>query len=379
MKRLVLGKQILVCVGPGGAGKTTAAAALGVLAARAGRRTLVCTIDPAPRLADALGVPDLGPEPRSLASETNRVLGIGPPGSLQAARVDTGCAFDRLIGEQVADSVLRARILANPLYRQMTADLTGAPEYAATLFLFDLQRQRAYDLIVLDTPPTANALDFLATPHRLADAISSPALQWLAARSPKARRFSLQRLSVGGALVLRRAGKLLGSQFVDDLGAFLLDVRDVLGAFLARAREIEAMLRRQDVGFLLVLSPETAAINEALYMAGQLRAAGTPLAGFVANRVFPAPGMVEADALRAVLAALPALADLSAVQLEAAAVQIAELGAYLAHITHQQQKELARLAAQAPGVPITRVPLLPHDVSNLESLKAVADCFGSMG
>jgi anion-transporting ArsA/GET3 family ATPase len=235
MKRLVSGKQILVCVGPGGVGKTTAAAALGVLAARQGRRTLVCTIDPAPRLADALGVPDLGPEPRSLADETNRILGIGQSGTLQAARVDTGCAFDRLVGEQVADPVLRARILANPLYRQMTADLTGAPEYAATLFLFDLQRSRAYDLIVLDTPPTANALDFLATPRRLADAISSPALQWLAARSPKVRRFSLQRLSAGGALVLRRAGKLVGSQFLDDLGAFLLDVRDVLGAFLAPA------------------------------------------------------------------------------------------------------------------------------------------------
>jgi anion-transporting ArsA/GET3 family ATPase len=379
MKRLVADKQILVCVGPGGAGKTTAAAALGVLAARKGRRTLVCTIDPAPRLADALGVPDLGPQPRSLAAETNRMLGIEQPGNLQAARVDTGCAFDRLVGEQVADPALRARILANPLYRQMTADLTGAPEYAATLFLFDLQRSQAYDLIILDTPPTANALDFLATPHRLADAISSPALQWLAARSPKARRFSLQRLSAGGALVMRRAGKLVGSQFLDDLGAFLLDVRDVLGAFLVRARDIEAMLRLPEVGFLLVLSPETAAINEALYLAGHLRSAGTPLAGFVANRVLAAPGLVEVDSLRAALAALPALADMSAAQLEAAAAQLAELGAYLAHIAQQQQTELARLAAQAPGVPITRVPLLPHDVSNLESLKAVADCFESEG
>jgi len=377
MRRLVLGKQILVCIGPGGVGKTTAAAALGVLAARNGRRVLVCTIDPAPRLADALGVPGLGPEPRSLTPETSRVLGIGAPGNLQAVRVDTGRAFARLVEEEVKDQALCARILANPLYRRMVEDLTGAHEYAATLVLFDLQRSHAYDLIVLDTPPTANALDFLATPRRLADAISSPVWQWLARRSAKRRLFSLQRLSVGGAL--RSVGKLVGSRFLDDLGAFLLDARDVLGAFLVRARDIDAMLRRPEIGFLLVLSPESAAINEALYLAGQLRSAGTPLAGFVANRVLAPPGLVEAKGIRAALATLPTLADVGAAQLDAAALQLANLGAYLAHITEQQQTELARLAAQAPGVPITRVPLLPHDVSNLESLKAVADCFAMAG
>ena len=377
MKRLVSGKQILVCVGPGGVGKTTAAAALGVLAARNGLRTLVCTIDPAPRLADALGVPDLGPDPRSLAPETANTLGIEAPGSLQAVRVDTACAFDRLVKEQVTDLVLRARILANPLYRQMTENLTGAQEYAATLLLFELQRSQAYDLIVLDTPPTANALDFLATPHRLAEAISSPALQWLAGRNAKTRRFSLQSLTAGGALVLRRAGKLVGSAFLDDLGAFLHDIRDVLGAFLARARDIETMLQSPNVGFLLVLTPETAAINEALYFAGHLRRAGTSLAGLVANRVHAPPSLIEAQGIRAGLAALPALADLEPAQLDAAAVQFAELGSYLAHISEQQQKELARLVAQAPGIPLTRVPLLPHDVSNLESLKAVADCLAA--
>jgi anion-transporting ArsA/GET3 family ATPase len=378
MRRLVTSKQVLVCVGPGGVGKTTTAAALGVLAARLGRRTLVCTIDPAPRLADALGMPELGPEPRTLAPDFRRRLGIVEPGSLQAVRVDTDRTFARLVEEQVTDAQLRGRILANPMYRQMIENLTGAQEYAATLFLFELQNQRAYDLIILDTPPTANALDFLATPHRLAEAISSPAVQWLTGRKDKTHRFSLQRLGMGGALILRRAGKLLGSQFIDDLGTFLLDVRDVLGAFLARARQIESLLRQPDVGFLLVLTPETAAINEALYLAGHLRQAGTPLEGFVANRVLAPPGLVEAGALAAELARLPSLAGIPRPRLTTAAGQLASLGSYLAHITEQQQKELDRLLAQAPGLPITRVPLQPHDISNLDSLKAVADCFGAL-
>ncbi len=377
MKGLVTGKRVLVCVGPGGVGKTTTAAALGVLAARQGRRTLVCTIDPAPRLADALGVPDLGPEPRPLDPESRRHLGIADATSLQAVRVDTDRTFARLIEEQVTDVELRGRILTNPLYRQMIENLSGAQEYAATLFLFELQHRHAYDLIVLDTPPTTNVMDFLATPHRLAEAISSPAVQWLAGRKEKAGRFSLQRLSSGSALVLRRAGKLVGSQFLDDLGAFLLDVRDVMGTFLLRARQIENLLRQPDVGFLLVLTPETAAINEALYLAEHLRQVGTPLAGFVANRVLTPPGLVDADALLRELELVPSLAEIPRQRLAVAAKQLASLGTYLAHITEQQQREIARLLAQAPGVPITCVSLQPHDVSNLDSLKAVTDRLGA--
>ena len=189
IRALVEQKRIVVCVGPGGVGKTTTAAALGATAARLGRKTLVCTIDPAPRLADALGVGGLGPEPRPVPAEACRALGIPEEGAgrLFAVRLDTARAFARLVDEQVADPEMRRRIFDNAIYRQVTTSLTGSQEYAATLALYELAREGAYDLIVLDTPPTANALDFLDAPKRIAAAVSSPALSWFA-RSPRGRR-----------------------------------------------------------------------------------------------------------------------------------------------------------------------------------------------
>src|SRR4051812_45794255 len=168
-------KRILVCAGPGGVGKTTTAAALGILAARLGRKTLVSTIDPAPRLADALGLGTLSADPRPLPEETSRALGIDGPGALFAARLDTARAFRNLVEDQVKEPEMRERIFANPIYRQITSTLTGSQEYAATLALHEVERRGEYDLIVLDTPPTAHALDFLEAPKRIAGAISSPA------------------------------------------------------------------------------------------------------------------------------------------------------------------------------------------------------------
>jgi anion-transporting ArsA/GET3 family ATPase len=373
MKSRLAGKKTLVCVGPGGVGKTTTAAALGVLSARSGRRTLVCTIDPAPRLADALGVRNLGPEPTAIAAETAASLGIASADLLYAMRVDANAAFATLVNEQVPDPELRNHIFSNSLYRHVTTDLTGSHEYAATLALYELRRDGRYDLIVLDTPPTANALEFLETPQRLSEAIASPAVQWFARPDPKASRFSLKRLGMGGASIIRRAGKLMGSQFLDDLGAFLLDINQVLGGFLIRAREIEAVLKQPDVGFVLVMTPETAAINEALYFAKRLRESGSPLCCYIANRTLADPGPVSIEAIREGLSTLPDLKDSAASELSEAASKVAHLAEYLTRIACAQRRELERLASESPGVEITTVPLLPHDVSSIDSLRAIAD------
>jgi anion-transporting ArsA/GET3 family ATPase len=380
IRALVEQKKIVVCVGPGGVGKTTTAAALGATAARLGRKTLVCTIDPAPRLADALGVGGLGPEPRLVPAEACRALGIPEEGAgrLFAVRLDTARAFARLVDEQVADPEMRRRIFDNAIYRQITTSLTGSQEYAATLALYELARAGDYDLIVLDTPPTANALDFLDAPQRIAAAVSSPALNWFA-RSPEAgsggglRLLSFRRLRAGGALVLRRLAKLVGSRFLDDVAAFLTDFQQALGGFLERAKAVDLLLRGPDTAFLLVLVPVVAAVDEALYFHGRLRDAGVPLAAFVANRVQPAPGITEAGALAKALRASTALADLSDAALAEAAARLAPLAGTFALLHQGERRELARLAAQAPGTAITQIPLLDHDVDNLAELRVVGE------
>ena len=376
IRPLVEQKRIVVCVGPGGVGKTTTAAALGALAARLGRKTLVCTIDPAPRLADALGTGGLGPEPSPVPPEACRALGIPAdgPGRLSAVRLDTARAFARLVEEQVADLEMRRRIFDNPIYRQITTTLTGSQEYAATLALYELARAGAYDLIVLDTPPTANALDFLDAPQRLAAAVSSPALSWFARPSGSGGGlFSLRRLRAGGALVLRRLAKLVGSRFLDDIAAFLTDFQGVLGGFLERAKAVDALLRGADSAFLLVLAPAVAAVDEALFFHGRLREAGVPLAAFIANRVQPTPGLTDGPALSAALRAAPAFADLSDAALGEAVARLGPIARTAAALHAAERREIRRLGARAPGTAIREVPLLDHDVDNLAELRVVGE------
>jgi anion-transporting ArsA/GET3 family ATPase len=365
-------RRIIVSAGPGGVGKTTVAASLAALAARSGRRTLVATIDPAPRLADALGLPNLGPVPAPLPPESCLALGI-PPGALHAARIDTALAFRRLVESEAPDPEMGRRLFDNPIYRQMTSTLTGSQEYAATVALHEFFVSGGYDLIVLDTPPTANALDFLDAPRRIKEAVTSPAISWFARSSGDGGgRFSLRRLTSGGALVLQRLGKFVGSSFLDDLGAFLGDFQSVLGGFLRRAEAVEALLRRPDVGFLLVLAPELPAVDEALTFFERLRDASLRLDGFIANRVLPAPALVGPD-LHREIDGQPRLAGSSPRE---HAEALAALDVAVDHLTRAAQaqlRELARLGQSAPGVPIVKLPLLSHEASSLTALRAIGD------
>jgi len=375
IEALVDDQRVLVCVGPGGVGKTTIAAALAALAARRGRRTLVCTIDPAPRLADALGTGGLGSDPKPLPPEACRALGIDEraAGQLHAVRIDTEATFRRLVLEGVADPEMQRRIFENTIYRQITTMLTGSQEFAATLALHDFVASGQFDLVVLDTPPTANALDFLEAPGRIAAAVSSPALTWFARPAKGAKRFSFQWLRSGGALLVRRMAKLVGSRFLDDAGAFLVDFQEVLTGFLARAQAVDKLLRGPGVGFLLVLVPEVAAIDEALYFHDRLRAAGIGLSGFVANRIHLPPGLDEAGALAAALRENPGAAALPAATIDDAAARLAPVAHAFALLAASERRELSRLGQRAPGVRITEVPLLDHDVDNLTELRAVGE------
>jgi anion-transporting ArsA/GET3 family ATPase len=369
---LLAQRRIIVSAGPGGVGKTTVAASLGALAARAGRRTLVATIDPAPRLADALGLPGLGPIATPVPAEVGAALGVRP-GTLFAARIDTALAFRTLVEAEAKDPEMRRRIFDNAIYRQMTSTLTGSQEYAATVALHDFFHTGNFDLIVLDTPPTANALDFLDAPRRIAEAVQSPAISWFARDPGESKsRFSLRRLRSGGAMILQRVGKFVGSTFLDDLGAFLGDFQHVLGGFLRRAQAVEALLRRADAGFLLVLAPELPAVNEALTFFERLHQAGLRLDGFVANRVISPPG-IDANILATRIGEEPGFARWTPAERAATTQALAVSVDFLTRAAHAQQRELDRLRGRAPHVPLHTLPLLSHEASSLAALRALGD------
>ncbi|MES1209545.1 MAG: ArsA-related P-loop ATPase [Pseudomonadota bacterium] len=370
IRRLTREKSIVVCVGPGGVGKTTTSAALGVLAARDGRRVLVSTIDPAPRLADALGVP-LTAEPVAVPEAACRTLGIAP-GILHVARLDTARAFANLVDELVPDAAMRRRIFENPIYRQITTTLTGSQEYAATLALYDVARRHDFELVVLDTPPTAHALDFLEAPRRIADAINSPVIGWFA-RPVGSGRFSLHRLRAGGALLLKRLAKFVGARFLEDVAAFLTDFQTVLGGFLERAQSVEKLLRREDSAFVLVLAPERPAVDEALFFGDRLRQAGISLSGFVANRVQPPVPDADAHDVATWLRARPELAEVSTADLDLTAERLARTALDLRHVAEGERRELARLQQAAPGLPVVEIPRLPDEASTLAALARIGD------
>jgi len=364
-----------VCVGPGGVGKTTSAAAVAARAARLGKKTLVTTIDPAPRLADALGVA-LTAEPAAVPDTVAAALDIAP-GMLHVARLDTARAFATLVQEQVTDPAMRRRIFENPIYRQITTTLTGSQEYAATLALHDIVRRNAFDLVVLDTPPTANALDFLEAPRRLAEAISSPAIQWFARPAgDQGGLFSLRRLRSGSALVLKRMAKFVGSQFLEDIAAFLTDFQTVLGGFLERAESVSERLRRPDVAFLLVLAPEAPAVDEALYFEQRLRASGIRLSAFLVNRVHGRPGLIDVDEVAAHLRARPELRALSDLDIERIAAPLARTALEAQQLCDGEEREIERLRSASPGTTLLRVPLLEEEVATLATLKRVGAYLG---
>src|SRR5215510_2765761 len=283
---VLLERRILVCVGSGGVGKTTTAAALALAAARRGKRTLVLTIDPARRLANSLGLRSLGHQVQQVDAQLVRHGAPSDRGELWAMMLDQKQAFDEVVARHARDPAAIQRILANPVYAQISGSLSGAQEYAAMAKLHDFDRTGDWELIVVDTPPTSHALDFLDAPRKLSEAIDSPAIEWFRKlRGGSGSGWSL--VGKTGAFVLKRLAKFVGSQFIDDLGVFFTEFNDILGGFRTRAEETFSLLRQPRVGFVLVASPEPMAVREALFFHERLVAAKMPFVGFVVNKVYP--------------------------------------------------------------------------------------------
>ncbi len=274
-------KRVLVCVGAGGVGKTTTAAALALGLALRGRKVAVVTIDPARRLASALGLEELPSEPRRIAPELFAEQGIEIEGELWAMMLDAKRTFDELIARLAPDEHTREEILANPVYRELSTAVAGSHELSAIAKLYELHEEHDFDTIVLDTPPSRNALDFLDAPNRMLGFLEGRALQvFLAPGGLTARLFGR-----GTALVFAIFARVTGVDMLGDLSVFFRSLTGVIDGFGERTRGVSALLRSPDTTFLIVTSPEVEPAREARFLANRLQAAGMALGELIVNRV----------------------------------------------------------------------------------------------
>jgi anion-transporting ArsA/GET3 family ATPase len=274
-------KTVLISLGAGGVGKTTTSAALALGLAMRGAKVAVVTIDPAPRLATALGLAELSGEPRRIVDETLRGEGLRVEGELWALRLDVKGTFDGIVAGLEPDASVREEILANPVYRELSSAVAGSHELSAVAKLHELHEEHDFDVIVLDTPPSRNALDFLEAPSRLLGFLDGRALQvFLSPGGMTARLFGR-----GTALVFSIFARVTGVDMLSELSRFFRSLGGVIDGFRERTRGVEEILRSPRTAFLIVTSPEREAAREARFLAGRLAQAGRPAAELIVNRV----------------------------------------------------------------------------------------------
>ncbi len=269
--------RIVVCCGSGGVGKTTTAAALGLRAAERGRKVVVLTIDPARRLAQSMGIDSLDNTPR-------RVKGVEGDGELHAMMLDMKRTFDEIV-EAHADPGRAAAILGNPFYQSLSAGFAGTQEYMAMEKLGQLRARDEWDLIVVDTPPSRSALDFLDAPKRLGSFLDGKLIRVLLAPAKVGGRAGMKFLNVGMSMMTGALGKLLGGQLLKDVQTFVAAMDSMFGGFRTRADATYKLLQAPGTAFLVVAAPERDALREAAYFVERLAAEDMPLAGLVLNRV----------------------------------------------------------------------------------------------
>ena len=348
---LLSGHDVVICAGSGGVGKTTTSAALGLAAARAGRRVVVVTVDPARRLADALGLGSGG-----LGDEPVRIERVGP-GELWAAMLDPRATFDRLIARHASPDQAE-RIIANPFYQNMADALSGTHEYMAAEKLHDLAGDERFDLVVVDTPPTRSALDFVDAPTTLTRFLDHRLYRVLMAPTRRMTRA----VGVATGAFVRTVSKVVGASVVEDAVEFFSAFEGLEEGFRDRAHEVADRFRSPTTAFVLVTAPRADALTEARWFAERLEAEGIDIRAVVANRVQPRPMSGDPGRFREVARsqAGTSLGDLCATVIE------------LCDGSDSETALLADLVEAIGGVPLVTVPVLDRDVADLAGLEQIA-------
>ncbi len=372
---LIARREVVVCVGSGGVGKTTTSAVIALQAALEGKRALVLTIDPARRLANSLGVDRLGNDPVQIPLERFEEIGLKPQGELWAMMLDMKQSFDRLVDRHAPDAQAKQQILRNRLYQYFSTSLAGTQEYAAAERLYELHVEGRYDLIVLDTPPTTHALDFLEAPNRLVEAINSKALSWL--YKPNALSgFGL--IGAGTSTIVKTLGKFTGGDLLKELGVFLQAFSTLFGGFQERASRVRALLQSDVTAFVVVTSPTAANIDEAIYFYNKLGAEEARVGAFITNRVHPAwvsreelnrPSIRMADELASVH---EALADMDKEAQQALARKLRQNAQEFQVLADLDAESIQRLRDRVPNkIPLLPVPYFSRDIHSLIGLDHV--------
>jgi anion-transporting ArsA/GET3 family ATPase len=347
-------KDICICAGAGGVGKTTTSAAIAVGMARRGLKVAVLTIDPARRLANSLGLPELGNEERRIE--------LDAPGELWAMMLDAKSTFDEIVAKHAPDASTRDAVLSNRIYKELSTAVAGSQEYMAMEKLHELHAEGGYDLLVLDTPPSRNALDFLDAPDRLSRFIDSRSLQFFLAPS----RTGLKLFSRGTGLLFSILKRITGVDLLQDLSDFFASFGDMAQGFRERAKAVKQLLADDRTTFLLVTSPAHEAVEEAKFFRDKLEESGMPFGGVIVNKMH-----VEADVDD------PSVPDGLDPELERKLIENFEDFHALAL---RDRQNVAELAADVGDRPLIVVPYLDEDIHDLAGIEVMDEyLFASSG
>jgi anion-transporting ArsA/GET3 family ATPase len=376
----LLARRVVACVGAGGVGKTTLAAAIGLGAAKRGRRVLVLTIDPARRLADALGVGALGPEPQAIPRALLTRLGVPAEGQLSAMMLDMKRTFDELVMRFAPDAAARERIFANRIYQHVSDALAGSAEYSAMEKVYEMSARPEFDLVVLDTPPSAHALDFLEAPERLIGLLDSRIVQLFLHPALSAGRLGLRLFQRGAHQAFALIERITGFGFLEDVSEFLLAFEGMSEGFRRRAEAVRRLLFGPETAFVLAATPSGESVAHARDLLARLEAHGAHVVGVVANRVrvwpeaepaLPRPGERAAWQGR-LTRAFAARHGTAFPARPAADAALAIFDGYAAAVMRDGEATAPLLAAALQrGCFVRRIPELPRDVHDLDGLAGI--------